>query len=116
MDTRRSHHERRIAFPLAAILAVSALGSGRAPAQDCNNNGIPDPCDINCGPPGGPCDLPGCGASADCNANGIPDECDLATLTTTIFSGPPFSFPRGVTQDSTTGDFIVTDPGNVTLS
>ena len=44
MVTRRPHHERCILFPLAALLAVSALGSGRAPAQDCNNNGIPDEC------------------------------------------------------------------------
>jgi len=33
---------------------------------DCNNNGVPDDCDIDEG------------TSLDCNANGIPDECDLA--------------------------------------
>ncbi len=43
---------------------------------DCNDNGIPDECDVDCGPPGGPCDLPGCGQSADCNTNGVPDECE----------------------------------------
>ncbi|MBU0639070.1 MAG: right-handed parallel beta-helix repeat-containing protein [Planctomycetes bacterium] len=43
---------------------------------DCNSNGIPDNCDIACGDPGGPCDIPGCGQSADLNANGIPDECE----------------------------------------
>ena len=115
MDTRRPHHKRCILFPFAAILTVSAPGSGRAPAQDCNNNGVPDPCDIDCGPPGGTCDLPGCGMSADCNANGVPDECDIAALTTTIFSDLPISIPVGVTQDATTGDFIVTDGGNATL-
>ncbi len=44
---------------------------------DCNNNGIPDECDISCGPLGGPCDVPGCGQSADSNSNGIPDECEF---------------------------------------
>ena len=42
----------------------------------CNGNGIPDDCDIDCGPPGGACDLPGCGQSEDCNGNAIPDDCE----------------------------------------
>ncbi len=43
--------------------------------QDCNGNGIPDECDINCGEPESPCDIPGCGGSLDCDGNGIPDDC-----------------------------------------
>ncbi|HUN81289.1 MAG TPA: FG-GAP-like repeat-containing protein [Phycisphaerae bacterium] len=46
-------------------------------AQDCNGNGIPDACDISCGTPGGPCDVPGCGTRSDCNSNGIPDDCEV---------------------------------------
>lgn len=34
---------------------------------DCNNNGMPDECDIQDG------------ISPDCNRNGIPDECDVAS-------------------------------------
>jgi len=45
---------------------------------DCNRTGVPDECDIDCGPPGGPCDVPGCGQSGDCNGNAYPDECDIA--------------------------------------
>ena len=44
--------------------------------DDCNSNGILDECDLDCGPPGGPCDIPGCGLSEDCNSNSIPDECE----------------------------------------
>ncbi|UCD75154.1 MAG: hypothetical protein JSV91_15395 [Phycisphaerales bacterium] len=40
---------------------VAAVGS-----PDCNNNGIPDECDLDDG------------VSEDCNGNGIPDECDIA--------------------------------------
>ena len=29
-------------------------------ADDCNGNGISDECDIDCGPPGDPCDVAGC--------------------------------------------------------
>ena len=54
------------------------------PFKDCNTNGIPDECDISCLPPGGPCDIPGCGTSYDgresAPLNGIPDECDMATF------------------------------------
>jgi hypothetical protein len=37
-----------------------------AQETDCNNNDVPDDCDITGG------------FSEDCNANGIPDECDIA--------------------------------------
>ncbi len=53
--------------------AVGFLGASSPEiVADCNSNGIPDSCDINCGP----CGLPGCGQSVDCNSNGVPDECD----------------------------------------
>ena len=40
---------------------------------DCNNNGVPDECDID------PSDPDGDGfVSGDCNTNGVPDECDIA--------------------------------------
>ncbi|MGB2985633.1 MAG: hypothetical protein WBE26_07090, partial [Phycisphaerae bacterium] len=52
---------------------LSALGDC---ILDCNGNGIPDECDVDCGEPGGPCDIPGCGGSLDCNDNTIPDECE----------------------------------------
>ena len=48
---------------------------------DCNTNGIPDECDLDCGTSGGPCQVAGCGQSADCNTNGVPDECDLGAGT-----------------------------------
>jgi len=44
---------------------------------DCNRNGLPDACDIDCGAAGGPCDLPSCGESIDCNGNLAPDDCEL---------------------------------------
>jgi hypothetical protein len=44
---------------------------------DCNENEIPDQCDLDCGASGGPCDIPDCGQSEDCNQDGIPDECQL---------------------------------------
>ncbi|HUU94503.1 MAG TPA: FG-GAP repeat protein [Phycisphaerae bacterium] len=47
---------------------------------DCNSNGIPDECDIDCGTSGGPCDVPGCGQSEDCQPNGVPDECEIEPI------------------------------------
>jgi acetylornithine deacetylase/succinyl-diaminopimelate desuccinylase-like protein len=63
-------------FLLALTLAFALAPA--APAQDCNGNGIDDPCDLDCGEVGGPCDVPGCGTSLDCNTNSVPDECDLS--------------------------------------
>ncbi|MFH1746609.1 MAG: dockerin type I domain-containing protein [Planctomycetota bacterium] len=54
---------------------IATLTMGDA---DCNENGIADQCDIDCGPVGGDCDVPDCGDSQDCNNNGVPDECELA--------------------------------------
>ncbi|MCK4342732.1 MAG: hypothetical protein KAY37_13525 [Phycisphaerae bacterium] len=42
---------------------------------DCNENGIPDQCDV------------GSGFSEDCNTNGIPDECDIAEGTSLDVNG-----------------------------
>ena len=67
--------QRTIHLVLAAFLAVYPTGAW---AVDCNENGRDDACDIDCGAPGGPCDLPGCGNSSDCNVNGVPDECDAS--------------------------------------
>lgn len=43
---------------------------------DCDQNGIPDQCDVACGEVGTPCDVIGCGTAADCNKNSIPDGCE----------------------------------------
>ncbi|MFQ5495848.1 MAG: FG-GAP repeat protein, partial [Phycisphaerae bacterium] len=69
-------------FIVGCVLVIGVL-TPPAAAQfvDCNGNGVDDPCDLDCGVPGGPCDVPGCGASADCNANSIPDECDIFPFT-----------------------------------
>jgi hypothetical protein len=56
---------------LTASTVVPALG-----VADCNDNEIPDQCDVACGEPGGECDVPDCGLSDDCNGNGAPDECE----------------------------------------
>ncbi len=54
--------------------------------EDCNSNGIADSCDLDCGEPGGPCDVDGCGTALDCNVNDVPDECDVQ-------QGPGFHVP-----------------------
>ena len=66
-----------LVLAMAAILAVNA----GVRADDCNNNGIPDNCDLSCGEAGSACDVTGCGGSRDCNANSVPDECDLVSGT-----------------------------------
>jgi predicted outer membrane repeat protein len=70
-----------IRFPKNVMVLILAMGvvfwGDRALfAQDCNGNGVLDACDIDCGEPGGPCDVEGCGQSSDCNGNGIPDDCE----------------------------------------
>ena len=42
---------------------------------DCNGNGIPDICDVDCLAADGECNVPGCGGSEDSDENGRPDEC-----------------------------------------
>lgn len=68
-------------------LGTLDTGAGTAPIvdmgayeyfADCNANGIPDSCDIDCGAKSGDCgELVNCGTSFDCNTNGIPDECEV---------------------------------------
>ena len=62
-------------------VAYENFGFRVATFVDCNSNGIPDECDLDCvatiGMTGGSCSdvYPGCGTSVDNNGNGIPDEC-----------------------------------------
>ncbi|ANM31291.1 hypothetical protein ABI59_19500 [Acidobacteria bacterium Mor1] len=112
-DTSNTLGINRSTFSLGrSLLRLSALGlilvaaTAGAWAQDCNNNGIDDACDLDCGSPGGGCDVPGCGLAADCDGNGVPDSCDLAdfadgcsftevldsngtTASDATFTGPP---------------------------
>lgn len=62
-----------------ALVPLIAMPAGLY-ADDCDGNGIPDRCEIACGDPGGPCDLPGCGQQTDCDVNGAPDNCELQHL------------------------------------
>ncbi len=67
--------------------AATSLGSfligAIVPADDCNENAVPDECDID------PLDPDGDGlVSEDCNANGLPDECEIDE--NSIASGGPF--------------------------
>ena len=59
---------------------------------DCNANSVPDDCDLNCGPTGGSCDLPGCGLSLDTDGDGVPDECIPPCFTS---SAPSSALPDG---------------------
>jgi hypothetical protein len=64
---------RDLAIPLWSGSTVKLMAN--VPCVDCQSNGIPDECDVNCAAPG--CDTyPGCVAKADCNNNGVPDECE----------------------------------------
>jgi hypothetical protein len=61
--------------------------------EDCQGNLIPDPCDIDCGPVGGLCDMQDCGQSTDINGDGIPDECVPVCLDGYVeFIEPPNGF------------------------
>ena len=67
-------------YGLAGNWLIRAVGSVEG---DCNDNGIPDACDIAGGTSADcngnlipdSCEL----ATADCNGNGIPDDCDIAS-------------------------------------
>ena len=66
---RIESHRRRVVAPLLLSFLIAPLG--RAWAEDCNENGIPDDEDLaNCD---------GSAWCSDCNGNGIPDECDIAS-------------------------------------
>ena len=51
---------------------------------DCNGNGVPDSCDLDCQGKAGQCAVLDCETSIDCNGNDIPDECDIAAGTSAV--------------------------------
>jgi len=78
---------------LGLLVLLPSFALVAAPAQllaaDCDSNGIEDECDLACGEPGMPCDVPGCGQGVDCDANGQLDACELGTAVT--FASPQLS-------------------------
>ncbi|MCH8150586.1 MAG: hypothetical protein IH987_21855, partial [Planctomycetes bacterium] len=58
------------------VAVVPLAGLQQAVAVDCNRNGVPDDCDVDCGLPG--CLQYACGRSDDIDDNGVPDECEGA--------------------------------------
>ncbi len=63
---------------MAFELLTNILGG----SEDCNNNWIPDQCELDCQPNGVPddCDIAN-GTSPDVNGNGVPDECECCAST-----------------------------------
>ncbi|MHC4090947.1 MAG: thrombospondin type 3 repeat-containing protein, partial [Planctomycetota bacterium] len=45
--------------------------------QDCNSNGIPDDCELDCDAESCEAVEEGCGQAGDCNSSGVPDDCEL---------------------------------------
>jgi hypothetical protein len=63
---------------LAWISAVLSIPGVALP--DCDSNGIPDECELDCTAFGGECGAlypSDCGRISDCNANDLPDVCEL---------------------------------------
>ncbi|UCC29238.1 MAG: S8 family serine peptidase, partial [Phycisphaerales bacterium] len=58
---------------------MGAYEFGSVP-DDCNENGIPDMCDLDCSALGGDCNIPDCGLSSDNDGSGVPDECECPEL------------------------------------
>ncbi len=51
-------------------------------SQDCNDNGVPDECDI------------AATSSIDCNSNGVPDECEVFLLDPVLMPGGEAGYPK----------------------
>ena len=72
-------------FEYSETVADLVCGNSAWHSNDCNENSVPDECDIadgtseDCNDNGVPdeCDIAD-GTSKDCNENSVPDECDIA--------------------------------------
>ena len=95
----------RTDYPIGGATWISAafLATPVYIPLDCNENGIPDECDLDCGLTGGDCDMPGCGSSSDGNGDGRPDECCL------LASAPQLQDP--IVPKSRYLSFTAGDPG-----
>ncbi|MCK6455474.1 MAG: right-handed parallel beta-helix repeat-containing protein [Phycisphaerae bacterium] len=62
---------------------VVDMGAYEVGRLDCNDNDVPDECDVSCASLSGMCGVlypegpKGCGQSQDCNADGLPDDCQV---------------------------------------
>lgn len=62
--------------------------------EDCQPNGIPDTCDIDCGGFDGRCvEFLGCGGSSDAGGDGVPDECNMPPDCSSALADPDELWP-----------------------
>jgi hypothetical protein len=62
--------------------------------HDCNSNGIPDTCDLDCSGFAGDCrEHVGCGGSTDVGGDGVPDECNEPPNCETAAAAPDELWP-----------------------
>ncbi len=107
-DNNRQPHTTQVWLELfrpGTPEAVPAATVGPITSEaDCNNNGIPDPIDIQDG------------ISADCDDDGIPDECEVFVLSTVRVAE---GLDRPVYVTAPPGDplrlFIVEQPGRIRI-
>ncbi|MGB2985555.1 MAG: right-handed parallel beta-helix repeat-containing protein, partial [Phycisphaerae bacterium] len=84
---------------------------------DCNENGIPDACDVDCNSQ--ECIDTGwtgdCGGSIDCNGNCTPDECEsLEQYVENLNTGIRYCTIQAAIDDATASDEIVLSPHTFT--
>jgi hypothetical protein len=108
------------------------VAAGAFASTDCDTDGVLDSCELDCGAPGGACDVPGCGLESDCDGDLVPDSCQLAaaaagcsfpsslvfngtTTTDDVYVGPPDDIYFGIGGQVVTWDvgcgFVVDGPG-----
>lgn len=95
--------------PFAAGQVITLVEVDGELVADCTANNVPDICEIDCGEPGGECDVPGCGVASDCNGNGVPDRCEIDALSSA--PGGPFFCTTGCAPDCNNNGLLdVCDP------
>jgi hypothetical protein len=74
---------------------------------DCNDNAVPDTCDLDCAGFGGECSaFASCGRSADAGGNGVPDECPGLPRAGASSRGSVLIFPKVEVRWSAAGDLV----------
>ena len=74
----------RACKPASLAWVAVALSVPSVDRADCDEDGVPDVCELDCAALDGGCAVyfPGeCGGELDCNSNGVPDSCDVAAGT-----------------------------------
>ncbi|UCE59415.1 MAG: hypothetical protein JSU63_18475 [Phycisphaerales bacterium] len=99
-DDGNTHAGDGCSSSCTVMRGYACIGEPSFCGLDCNENDLPDECDLDCAALDNACNVPDCGLSEDCNYDARPDECGVVDECLRGFITSPAALNANASYDS----------------